>query len=245
MKNATERFHQRLIETLENLPGAEKEKFCRKKAWPRKVVIAACAVLVLSGTVLAASSVIQYRTGSSAAADKYTSFPSYEMVEKDIGYPIPKVPEQFKNGYGFEGGVPVKWKDYDKNNRIVARLWGVMYRYQKDADTVSLYIEKAEENPGGESETAPQEDYDGIGIYYSAYENKCVPGDYRLTEQDKMDQESGKYIFSYGAEQIEVSSVQSVWFYQDGCKVSLLGRNSLLSREEFLEMAKEIIDMNR
>ena len=84
-------------------------------------------------------------------------------------------------------------------------------------------------------------------MYYVHYINKLVSDDYKLTEQDKKDQTSGKVVFSYddSVSQIEVSQVQSVNWNKDGIQYGLLQIDGKLSAGELADMAREVINNRR
>ena len=81
----------------------------------------------------------------------------------------------------------------------------------------------------------------GIDLYYTSSVNKCVPADYKLTEQDKQDKLSGKYIFSYGSDKIEISQFKYLDWMQDGIHYSLSSMNSNISKAELVKMAPQVI----
>ena len=83
--------------------------------------------------------------------------------------------------------------------------------------------------------------YNGINLYYTSYANKCVPADYKLTEQDKQDEASGKYVFSYGTDKIKISQVQYLDWMQDGIHYSLLAVDSNLAMDELVKMSHQVI----
>ena len=87
----------------------------------------------------------------------------------------------------------------------------------------------------------------GTNLYYVHYINKLVSDDYKLTEQDKKDQTSGKVVFSYddSVSQIEVSQVQSVNWNKDGIHYDLLQIDGKLSAGELADMAREVINNRR
>lgn len=85
--------------------------------------------------------------------------------------------------------------------------------------------------------------FNGSEIKYKAYMTKVVPHDYQLTEQDKTDQASGKYMFSYGSKNIEILHVQFVRWEYDGIGYMLIEMNSdnKIEKEELADMAEEMI----
>ena len=50
-------------------------------------------------------------------------------------------------------------------------------------------------------------DVDGTTVYTMEDTYKFVPPDYEMTEQDKEDEASGKYIFSYGTDEVKYQNV--------------------------------------
>lgn len=83
--------------------------------------------------------------------------------------------------------------------------------------------------------------YNGIDLYYVSYANKFVPADYKMTEQDKKDKLSGKYVFSYGSSKEEISQVKDLEWMQDGIYYSFLGIDSDRSQDELVKMAEQVI----
>ena len=116
-----------------------------------------------------------------------------------------------------------------------------MADYEKDGDKVMLSADTYADShkDQGNSETS---DYNGIAIAYISYANKVVPADYQQTEQDMKDEESGKYVFSYGADEVEISQVQGVEWEQDGIYYNLTAIDSPLDKQGLIDMAKEVID---
>ena len=119
------------------------------------------------------------------------------------------------------------------------------FDYQKNGDVVSFEQQKYN------SKLIPSGDIiatvNGTNLYYVHYINKMVSDDYKLTEQDKKDQTSGKVVFSYddSVSQIEVSQVQSVNWNKDGIHYDLLQIDGKLSAGELADMAREVINNRR
>ena len=116
-----------------------------------------------------------------------------------------------------------------------------MADYEKDGDKVMLSADTYADShkDQGNSEVS---DYNGIAIAYISYVNKVVQADYQQTEQDMKDEESGKYVFSYGAEKVEISQVQGVEWEQDGIYYNITAIDSPLDKQGLINMAKEVID---
>ena len=93
--------------------------------------------------------------------------------------------------------------EFDEENGTEEKYKSFMADYEKDGDKVMLSADTYADShkDQGNSEVS---DYNGIAIAYISYVNKVVPADYQQTEQDMKDEESGKYVFSYGAEKVVI-----------------------------------------
>ena len=178
--------------------------------------------------------------GSTSTKPDYTTIPVTETLNKNVGF-SPKIVEQFSNGYTFKGGHNGKNKYVDEENGTEEKYKSFMADYEKDGDKVMLRADTYADShkDQGNSEIS---DYNGIAIAYISYVNKVVPADYQQTEQDMKDEESGKYVFSYGAEKVEISQVQGVEWEQDGIYYNITAIDSPLDKQGLIDMAKEVID---
>jgi hypothetical protein len=229
---ARERILRRVLEK-----NSEKEK---KYMWSKKKfgVIAAAATLVLGITVFAAGGVISSWHGSSSSKPDYTSLPTAEECVKDAGY-APALMASFENGYSFETGNVVKNSLKDDGGNTVEKFKSFSFRYGKEGDTVLFSQEKYTSQMTAEGELL--DSVDGYDIYYNSYTNKTVPGDYVLTDEDKAAEEKGELVFSYGADDVSTSQVQSVFWSKGDMHYSLMQTDGDLSAQELLNMAKEVI----
>lgn len=202
--------------------------------------VAAAAVMLLSLSVWSANVLITSRGAQSSNIPTYNSVPTAETLQDDIGI-SPKILNNFSNGYTFDSGYIVENEDYSEDGRIFESYKSLNCHYKRNEDMISLDIDKSTAgNQSNHSDTA--ETYKGSDIKYFAYTNKLVPGDYQLTEQDKKDEKSGKYIFSYGSAEIKISDVQILSFEYNGLNYSICAADSELTKDELINMAKEIID---
>lgn len=234
-------FHAKVEEALLRLPE-EKEKSdmgkTNKKISVKKtVLIAFAAVMVLGATALAAGKVVSISSHSSAVAD-YTKLPDQAEVKAVIGMEA-KLVDTFSNGYRFQSGHIGKSQAEGENGEVLKAYKDLRFEYKKGKEEVSLHMSPLVTGPGEVEELAGN--FQGVDLYYYAYANKCVAGDYELTEQDKADIESGKYVFSYGVEEENPIQVQSLSWIEGGITYDLLVMDSELNREDLVEMAEEII----
>ena len=113
------------------------------------------------------------------------------------------------------------------------------FRYGKDDDTVYFSQEKYTSQSENYAELA--DEHDGVAIYYHSYENKFVPPDYEMTEEDKKAEESGELVFSYGSDEVELKTISSAMWSVDDMHYTLMQIGGKLTKEELIDMAKEAI----
>ena len=118
-----------------------------------------------------------------------------------------------------------------------------MADYEKDGDKVMLSADTYADShkDQGNSEIS---DYNGISISYISYTNKIVPADYQQTEQDMKDEESGRYVFSYGSDKVEISQVQGVEWEQDGIYYNITAIDSTLDNKDLLIWLRKLLIIN-
>ena len=222
------------------LDSFEKENVKMKKVSFKKSIIIAAAVLAVGTVAFASKGAVNYVMGSTSTKPDYTTIPVTETLNKNVGF-SPKIVERFSNGYTFKGGHNGKNKYVDEENGTEEKYKSFMADYEKDGDKVMLSADTYADShkDQGNSEVS---DYNGIAIAYISYVNKVVPADYQQTEQDMKDEESGKYVFSYGSDRVEISQVQGVEWEQDGIYYNITAIDSPLDKQGLINMAKEVID---
>jgi hypothetical protein len=210
------------------------------KTKKRIFLLAAAVVMALGITAFAASGIISTWYSSSSSIPDYRSLPSAEQVRKDIGYDV-KLIEHFSNGYSFKNGRIVKNKLEDDNNQTVEKFKSVAFCYQKGKDEVEFTQDQYQ----SETETAGAvaETVNGVDLYYYRYVNKIVPPDYQLSEEDKKAEENGELVFSYGSDEVKLITWQHVTWSIGDMHYELFQEvnDDSLSKEEIIEMAKEVV----
>ena len=210
----------------------------RARSW-RTAAIAAAVMALLCATAFASGIIYTaWGSGHSYFPD-YTGIPSRQTLQRDIGFATDVV-EAFSNGYRYKSGYIVRNRAYGADGKVAMRYPGLHCYYAKDGARVDLDIE--EDFGGFDEDIETAEVYAGCELKYDAYLNKFVPADYRLTEQDKLDEASGKYVFSYGNPTVEIDAVQLVLWRDAGLNYTICVMDSELGRDELIQMAKEIID---
>lgn len=240
-----ESFKNKVSATLSSLPDKkendemENRKICKRGSIKKKIMVALVATMVVGSTVFAAGKICSI-TSHSSKIPTYTAIPTVEQVKKDLKF-NPKLINKFDNGYVFESGHIVNNEGRDENNKAIAKTKSLDFAYKKGNDKINLFIENQVLGEESKKDTVVAT-YNGIDLYYHSYANKFVPGDYKMTEQDKQDKASGKYVFSYGSDKIEVVQVQNLYWVQDGIHYLFLGMDSKISKDELVKMAQQVIN---
>ena len=194
------------------------------------------ATLTIGVTAFAATGTIATWIGSSSSRPDYRSLPTEAQVKKDIGYEAVLI-NAFQNGYRFKEGSIVKNSLQDENKNVLEKFRSVSFTYEKDKDEVIFSQEKFRSEAAQYGTKIAS--VDGTDLYYVHYTNKTVPADYKMTEEDKAAEASGKLVFSYGSPKTEIQEVQSVTWKKDGIQYQLLQIDGKLSSGELVDMAEE------
>lgn len=241
-----ESFKNKVSYTLNNLPDKkeigemENKTIYKKGSFKKRVIIAIAATFVLGTTAFAAGKIFSIASHSSNIPT-YTTMPSAKQVNDDFGF-NPKLVDKFDNGYTFENGYTSNNEGFDEQGNSVGKTKSLSFSYAKGDDKVGLYMEDKMLGERSKQEVVI-DTYNNIDLYCYSYANKCVAGDYKMTEQDKKDEASGKYVFSFGVEKAEVSQVQHLSWEQNGIYYSFTAIDSNLSQDELVEMAHQIINV--
>ncbi|MBQ7974597.1 MAG: hypothetical protein IJ300_02790, partial [Clostridia bacterium] len=209
------------------------------KSRKKVALIAVAATLVMAITVYAASGIISTWFSSSSSIPDYKTLPSAEQVAKDIGYEAVTI-DEFANGYKFYSGSIKNNALADENGNVAEKFKSVTFRYEKDGDEVIFSQDKF--NSTVEQNGKVITTVDGIDVYYYSYTNKLVPGNYKMTVEDRKAEESGELVFSYGMDEVEIVEVQAMSWEKDSTRYQLMQIDGKLSADELAEMAKEIIE---
>jgi len=239
-----ESFKNRVDATLSTLPQKKENdelkniKLFKRGSIKKKIIITLVATMVMATTVFAAGKIYSIYS-SSSKIPTYTKIPIAEQVKNDFKF-NPKLVDKFDNGYTFTDGYAVNKEGTDEKGNSVEKKKSLDFKYTKGNDKLDLYMENGMLGERSNKETVVDK-CNGIDLYYTSYANKFVPADYKLTEQDKQDELSGKYVFSYGSDKVEISQVQNLDWMQDEIHYSFLAMDSNLSKDELVKMAHQVI----
>lgn len=236
-----QRIDRQISETLK-----KEEKMKKHIGW-KKVGIGVVAACLLIGTGCLAAGGVKYFMGSSSSSHPdYTAFSDLEKAEADVGYQVNAV-ESFDNGFTFESITISKNSLVNESGTKEENQKGINIRYQKDDETVILFIRRLYqmELEGGVPEENPVFDASRqIGEVQAGFRqitNKFVPPDYELTEEDMKNMENPNFNLAYGTSEVENDIGFSVFWVQDGVCYDLYGTDLSIDGEEMLDMAEKII----
>lgn len=241
-----ESFKNKVSATLGSLPDKkendemENKKIYKKGSIKKKVIIALVATMLVGTTVFAAGKICSITSIMGSSKRTYTTMPTAAQVKKDFKF-NPKLVDKFDNGYTFSEGSTDKQEGRDEKGNCVAKSKALDFTYKKGNDELSLsmdngWLDEIQKKPPVIA------NYSGIDLYYASNAYKFVPADYKLTEQDKQDESSGKYVFSYGADKVKISQVQYLNWKQDGINYSFTAIDSKASKDELVKMAQQVIN---
>ncbi|HAU5071995.1 TPA: hypothetical protein L6814_003265 [Clostridioides difficile] len=243
-----ESFHNSLNKTLNSLPKREENyKMINNKTHKLpfgKGLVATLAITLILGTTALAVGQISSLVAKSSTKATYTSIPTTEQVKKDFNF-TPNIVSEFSNGYKFKGAYTVNEEALDKEDNVLGELKTLSFEYKNGNDEISL--KTANNVLGNSSDNLKVVDtYKDINISYKAFAQKFVPEGYKMTEQDKVDEKSGKYTFSVGPNnesgKVEVNEFKFLTWKQDGVYYSFTVQDSNLSMNELVKMVHEVID---
>ena len=136
----------------------------------------------------------------------------------------------------------LKGSDLDENGAHISDYTGMSFSYLTDKGILVLDTDTQPLRLGEEDELT---EYNGVKYYYNNTLFKFVPTDYQLTDEDKAMQEAGEIEISYGSEEVEVKQSQSICWEQDGVSYCLLDLGGEIDKNEFTDMAKSVMDMQK
>lgn len=200
----------------------------------KKLLAALVATLAIGVTAIGAGKAVGVM-GNSNVNSNFTDVNEIKDKADDMGYDF-KYVEKFDNGYTFSNGYTGTSSDIDENFEKLNEFNNISLVYKGDKGDVIISVDKYRNVDGVEREEGVIEEREDI--------YKWCPPDYEMTEQDKIDSESGKYTFSFGIDGDEVIEevVRSVSWYEDDAEYVILqyGNSGSLTIDELTEMAEQI-----
>lgn len=204
----------------------------------RGLLIACLVVVLTTAACFAAVKIVSYT--SQSTNNTFTAFPSEKEVKKEAGF-LPKYAKDLTGGYVFyRGGVGTETGEAEDGSEAFTAKTAT-FSYKKGDSTVSLLVADAVSPDSGEGGEALKITPEIEGKYYSSM-YKFVPEDYVMTDEDKADEASGKYIFSYGSDEVEINHIQQMTWEENGMSYTLINSDGALDKTTLTDMAAQIIN---
>lgn len=219
-----------------NMEGMNMKLFSVKKT--RGILVACMLLAFTSITCFAAAKIASYTSHSTN--NTFAEFPSENEVKKEAGF-VPKYVDELSGGYAFQNGGIGETKAEAEDGSAVVTLKTATFSYKNGESTVNLLVENGV-LPGADETGDIVKISDNVEGRYHSDMYKIVPPDYVMTEQDKADAESGKYVFSYGSEEIEVLHMQQISWEDNGMSYALINSDDGVNKDVLVKMAGEIVN---
>lgn len=201
-------------------------------------ILVACVVLAFTTiTCFAAANIASYVSHSTN--DTFKELPSEKEVKKEAGF-VPKYVDEFAAGYEFYRGGVGESSAQTEDGSSVATVKTANFSYKNGDSIVNLMVSDGVLPADDFGETIMiTSDLEGR---YTSEMYKIVPSDYIMTEQDKEDEESGKYIFSLGSDEVEVKQIQQISWEDNGMSYTLMNSDGAVDKDMIINMAAEIVN---
>ena len=232
-----EGFHNSVNSALNKISEREETKM-RKAFFVKRAVIAAAIVAAFGVTAVAAmkASFLESHTDLRTAVTDIAEFQEMNDDE-NIGVTYPEE----LSGYTFDKGYASNDKASDTDGNVIREYKAFTADYVNGDKSVTVIAD-----PSADiieiSNYYDTEDINGTTVYKSETTFKFVPPDYEMTEQDKADEASGKYVFSYGSNEVEIETMRQVaWVTDENVLITILSSDGMADMDELVSMAGEMI----
>ena len=234
-----EEFHKSVNSALEKIAEREETNMSRSIGI-RKIVVAAAVVAAFGVTAIAAMKAAGLESHTDLRDAVYSVSEIQELSDdEDFGV---KYIDEFSNGYKFEVGYPSVGKATDADGNTIKEYTSFAVEYKNGDSEIVFFTE-----PNADVVDMPTDcetvDVDGTTVYTMEDKYKFVPPDYEMTEQDKEDEASGKYIFSYGTDEVEIQNVKQVMWKEGSVICTILEQTGTLDMDELVSMAEEVMNL--
>ena len=234
-----EEFHKSVNSALEKIAEREETNMSRSMGI-RKIVVAAAVVAAFGVTAIAAMKAAGLESHTDLRDAVYSVSEIQELSDdEDFGV---KYIDEFSNGYKFEVGYPSVGKATDADGNTIKEYTSFAVEYKNGDSEIVFFTE-----PNADVVDMPTDcetvDVDGTTVYTMEDTYKFVPPDYEMTEQDKEDEASGKYIFSYGTDEVEIQNVKQVMLKEGSVICTILEQTGTLDMDELVSMAEEVMNL--
>lgn len=215
------------------------EKKMRRKSWT-KVAVAAAAICLFGSITAMALGRASFIVGHSSVNESVTDYNEAAALLADLNKAAKSV-ESFSNGYTFKSATPVYMEAQDENQQAIGEETAVSFVYGKEGmPDIEVMADRIEMTGELSEPDATLTLEDGTTLEYKKIQNKFVPPDYEITEEEKKLQDEGKLNVGYGSDEIEEVVSSNVTWKQNGLNYSMFLFGEEPGADELLGMAKEL-----
>lgn len=220
-----------------------KMKKCKTRQWSKKkVMVVVAAVCILGSITAVAAGKVTSSSSFSSHNDEVKEYAKVKDLVNGLGFQA-KTPESFSNGYKFGSAMPVHDEGMDDDGNVVMTGNSIHVTYKKDgAPDVNITVQESSFYDSQENVLQTFQ-YKGINLRYSSDNYLFVPPDYELTAEEQAQADAGELYVSYGTDQVERNSVNTLSWEDGGHLYMALSFDNPMSPDEYYQMACEIIDM--
>ncbi len=201
------------------------------------------AVGILSVAGIAAPMVVnKIDSWHGQSGERFTTFPGQKAVQKEVNY-TPKYLENLPGGFTFSDASISHMQGNDEDGAQVVEAKGITFYYDKGKKEKGKYLSLNTTPLTEEMVRSEKEEKIEIGdsqLFYVAQTMKFVPVNYKLTKEDEEAIAAGKLEVSYGSDEVEISQVQSLSWYEGGISYLLQEMNYIIDKTQLIEMAQAI-----
>lgn len=208
----------------------------------KKMILAVAAIGLLGSLTVYAAGQLGGKSSHSWQNREIREYGRAAEAVAETGLNV-EVKESFANGYAFHSINVSQTCEIDTEGNEIpgseAKELQVAYGRQGSPE-MALFAARAkeQEQPADYQEAV---ELDGVKGYYGEVTNKFVPGNYELTQEDLANQSKPGYNIAYGSERVEISVSKHLWWNADGVRYELISFDNNMSREEFVQMAVELM----
>lgn len=211
-----------------------------RRLWSKRfAAIAAVAAIVVTGAFAAGGLGGVFSRGWS---DQRLSLEQTQSHLSDAGAAL-TLPDTI-GGYTFSYGSDV---DTTAQNDMgeTEKIAEVDATYTKDGVNLNLSAHKSytvfSEDEMKNPVPAVTAEVNGVTLTYRDAHYRFVPPDYEESEEEKQQEQDGSLVISYGSDEVEDKTFQSVLWEQDGATYLLSGFDTGLDAQAMFDLAAELV----
>lgn len=221
------------------LQETEKEQIKMRKFTLKKSIIAVATAVMVLGAVTVASGGVKSIISHQFNIPDYTKHGDMSTAATEAGVTV-NAPEEFSNGYKFEGIYLVANTVETDNRQKIDEYTSMEVRYEKGNNIILLEVEPRPMSQDYTERYTSAIENNGITYYYNELQNKFVPVGYEPTEEEKKAMEEGNLNIGIGADEISYKISKHFVWENSGQKYLLYCMENDITEEELYNMALEI-----